>query len=350
MTLHILWPRSGRDHSVEEQAVAAVDADIVCEFGRGFEQVTDAQWRRCDGIVGVAPPVEYLAKLERCRVVVKTAVGFDDVDIEAYGKLGIPVCNCPDYGTREVADHAIALMMTLVKGIAFHDEELRADPVRHWRPALNPYGRRLAACTFGVVGLGRIGTAAIRRARAFDMDCVFHDPYQPSGVELALGVRRVDSLEELMAQCDVVSVHTPLNAETKGLLGAKAFAAAKAARDADPAKSGVIVINTARGPIVDLDALHNAMRDGTVLAAGLDVLPEEPANVHAPLIRAWHQGEDWIKHRLVITPHSAFFTPESVYDIRAFSARTAARYLRHGVLANCVNEAHLAERRGGKSS
>ena len=345
MTLHILWPRSGRDHSVEEQAVAAVDADIVCEFGRGFEQVTDAQWRRCDGIVGVAPPVEYLAKLERCRVVVKTAVGFDDVDIEAYGKLGIPVCNCPDYGTREVADHAIALMMTLVKGIAFHDEELRADPVRHWRPALNPYGRRLAACTFGVVGLGRIGTAAIRRARAFDMDCVFHDPYQPSGVELALGVRRADSLEELMAQCDVVSVHTPLNDETKGLLGAKAFAAARAARAADPAKSGVIVINTARGPIVDWDALHDAMRDGTVLAAGLDVLPEEPANVHAPLIRAWHEGEDWIKHRLVITPHSAFFTPESVHDIRAFSARTAAHYLRHGVLANCVNETHLAERR-----
>ena len=336
MTLHILWPRSGRDHSVEEQAVAAVDADIVCEFGRGFEQVTEAQWRRCDGIVGVAPPAEYLPQLERCRVVVKTAVGFDDVDIEAFGKLGIPVCNCPDYGTREVADHAIALMLTLVKGIAFHDEELRADPLRHWRPALNPYGRRLADCTFGVIGLGRIGTAAIRRAAAFDMDCVFHDPYQPSGVELALGVRRADGLEDLLAQCDVVSVHTPLNDETRNLLGAEAFAAAK---------GGIIVINTARGPIIDLDALHEAMRDGTVLAAGLDVLPDEPANVEAPLLRAWHRGEDWIKHRLVVTPHSAFFTPESVRDIRAFSARTAARYLRHGVLANCVNEAHLATRR-----
>ena len=333
MTIRLLWPRSGRDHSIEEEAVGE---GIVTEFARGFEQVSEAQWRNCDGIVGVAPPAEYLPLLDKCRIVVKTAVGFDDVDIEAFGRLGIPVCNVPDYGTREVADHAIALMMTLVKSIAFHDEELRADPIGNWRPALNPYGRRLSACTFGVVGLGRIGTAAMRRAQAFDMDCVFYDPYQPSGLELALGVRRVDTLAELMGQCDIVSIHTPLNDETRCLIDADAFAAAK---------KGIIVINTARGPIIDLDALHDAMRDNTVLAAGLDVLPDEPANLNAPLISAWHRSEEWIKHRLVVTPHSAFFTPESVRDIRAFAARTAARYLRDGRLANCVNQQYLATRR-----
>ena len=336
MTIRILWPRTGRNHSVEEEAVHAVDPSIVCEFARGFEHVAEEQWRRCDGIVGVAPPAVYLSKLDRCRVVVKTAVGFDDVDIAAFGKLGIPVCNCPDYGTREVADHAIALVMTLVKSIAFHDEELRADPVANWRPALNPYGRRLADCTFGVIGLGRIGTAALRRAAAFDMDCVFHDPYQPSGVELALGVRRAETLAELMGQCDVVSVHTPLNDETRGLLGREAFAAAK---------KGIIVVNTARGPIVDLGALHDAMRNDTVLAAGLDVLPDEPANLNDPLIAAWHRNEEWLKHRLLITPHSAFFTPESMRDIRAFTARNAARYLTRGILQNCVNEEFLATRR-----
>jgi phosphoglycerate dehydrogenase-like enzyme len=168
------------------------------------------------------------------------------------------------------------------------------------------------------------------------MDVVFHDPYQPSGVELALGVRRADTLAELMAQCDVVSVHTPLNDETRKLIGREAFAAAR---------RGVIVVNTARGPIIDLDALYEAMKDGRVLAAGLDVLPEEPANLQAPLIAAWHRNEDWIRHRLVVTPHSAFFTPESVRDIRSFSARTAARYLRDGRLQNCVNLAWLAEQR-----
>ena len=139
-----------------------------------------------------------------------------------------------------------------------------------------------------------------------------------------------------MGQCDIVSIHTPLNEETRNLIGAKAFAAAK---------KGIIVINTARGPIIDIDALHDAMRDGTVLAAGLDVLPDEPANLNAPLIAAWHSNEDWIKHRLVVTPHSAFYTPESVRDIRAFSARTAAVYLRGGRLKNCVNEQYLTTRR-----
>ena len=96
---------------------------------------------------------------------------------------------------------------------------------------------------------------------------------------------------------------------------------------------------------MDLAALHDAMRSHTVLAAGLDVLPDEPANLNAPLIAAWHRNEDWLKHRLVITPHSAFFTPESVRDIRAFTARTAARSLRHGVLQNRVNEEFPTTRR-----
>ncbi|MCZ6886857.1 MAG: C-terminal binding protein [Gammaproteobacteria bacterium] len=334
MTLRILWPRTFRgDHQIENDALGE---GFTGEFSSSFDDVTEEQWRNCDAIVGVTPPAEWIDKLDKCRILVKSAVGFDDVDLERWGSLGIPVCNTPDYGTREVADHAIALMMTLTKSIAFHDESLRADPLGNWRPALNPFGRRLSACTFGVVGAGRIGTAAIRRAQAFDMDAVFYDPYKPNGYELALGVRRADTLEELMGQCDIVSVHTPLNDETRNLIGKEAFAAAK---------PGIIVINTARGPIIDLNALHDAMKDDVVLAAGLDVLPDEPANLNVALIAAWATNEIWIKHRLVITPHSAFFTPESIHDIRQFSARTAVRYLRDGRLENCVNEAYLTHRR-----
>ena len=170
----------------------------------------------------------------------KYGVGYDDVDIERFGKLGIPVCNVPDYGTREVADHAIALMMTLAKSIAYHDSELRADLKANWRPAHNPFGRRLSVCTYGVVGMGRIGTAAARRAKAFDMDVVFYDPYQPNGYQFAIGVRRADSLAELMGQCDFVSIHTPLTAETRNMIGADAFAAAKRGHDPDQhrARSG----------------------------------------------------------------------------------------------------------------
>jgi phosphoglycerate dehydrogenase-like enzyme len=331
MALRILWTSLPTDY--RPVALAAVGEGFETEFCDAVAAVADAQWASADAIVGQAPPAAAIDRLTRCRIFVKSAVGYDEVDIERFGRLGIPVCNTPDYGTREVADHAIALFMTLAKSIAFHDESLRADPRGNWRPALNPFGKRLADCTFGVVGMGRIGTAAARRARAFDMDVVFHDPYQPSGYELALGIRRADTLAGLMGQCDIVSIHTPLNAETRKLIGRDAFAAAK---------RGLILVNTARGPIIDLDALYDAMKDGTVLAAGLDVLPEEPANLAAPLLAAWHRNEPWLRHRLVLTPHSAFFTPESIRDARAFSSRTAARYLRDGRLENCVNRQFLA--------
>ena len=329
MAMRILWPNLPA--RLVPVATEAVGPGFELQFQEKFEDVSDEQWAKADAVVGGCPP-PYIDKLKACRIFVKYGVGYDDVDIERFGKLGIPVCNVPDYGTREVADHAIALMMTLAKSVAYHDSELRADLKGNWRPQHNPFGRRLSVCTFGVVGMGRIGTAAALRAKAFDMDVVFYDPYQPNGYQFAIGVRRADSLAELMGQCDFVSIHTPLTAETRGLIGAEAFAAAK---------RGMILINTARGPVVDIDALHDAMKDGTVQAAGLDVLPEEPANPQRRLIAAWQKNEDWIRHRLLLTPHSAFYTPESMRDNRGFAARTAARFLRDGRLENCVNKQFL---------
>ena len=332
MSLRVLWPamRWRDDRHIESEAVGS---GISAEFVDRFEEITDEQWRGCDGIVSVLDvPAQYRGKLEKCRIFVTPKVGFDNLDIAAWGALGIPVCNVPDYGTMEVADHAIALMLTLMKGIEFHTAALRADPRGNWRPALNPYGRRLSACTFGLVGLGRIGTATALRAKAFGMNVVFYDPYISNGVDLALGVRRVHSLEDLMRQCDVVSVHVPLSNETRKLVGTAAFAAAK---------QNLILVNTARGEVIDLDALYEAMRNGSVRAAGLDVLPVEPADPAHPLIAAFKANEAWLAHRLVLTPHSAFFTPESVFDMRAKSAEVAATFLRDGRMQNCVNGAFL---------
>jgi len=332
----VLWPmmRWPTDWDIERNSVGA---GVAAEFSASFDKVTDEQWRNADGLVTVIDlPPALRAKLERCRILVTPSVGFDKLDLAAWGGLGIPVCNVPDYGTMEVADHAIALMLTLMKGTAFHVEALRADPRGNWRPALNPFGRRLSVCSFGVVGLGRIGTATALRAKAFGMRVCFYDPYLPNGVNLALGIERAATLAELMAASDVVSVHAPLSSETEKLIGRDAFAAAK---------KRMILINTARGPIVDLDALADAMRDDVVLAAGLDVLPDEPANPNHPLIAAWSRGEPWIRDRLVLTPHSAFCTPESVHDMRAKAGEVAAAYLRDGRLMNCVNAEHLSRRR-----
>ncbi len=307
------------------------------EFCDRLDQVTEEQWQSCDAIVSVLDiPNEYRDQMRNCKIFVTPKVGFDNIDIAGWGEMGVPVCNVPDYGTQEVADHALALMLDLMKGITFHTRELKKDPRGLWRPALNPFGRRLSACVFGVVGLGRIGTAVALRAKAFGMDVVFYDPYVTNGSDLAIGVRRVHSLAEIFADSDVLSLHVPLSDETERLIDAEVLAASK---------PGLILINTARGPIIDLDALHDALKAEQIQAVGLDVLPEEPADPEHPLIKAWAADEDWIADRLLMTPHSAFFTPESVYDMRFKGGDLALTYLSGGRLQNCVNGDFLATRR-----
>jgi lactate dehydrogenase-like 2-hydroxyacid dehydrogenase len=307
------------------------------EFCDRLDQVTEEQWQSCDAMVSVLDiPNEYRDQMRNCKIFVTPKVGFDNIDIAGWGEMGVPVCNVPDYGTQEVADHALALMLDLMKGITFHTRELKKDPRGLWRPALNPFGRRLSACVFGVVGLGRIGTAVALRAKAFGMDVVFYDPYVTNGSDLAIGVRRVHSLAEIFADSDVLSLHVPLSDETERLIDAEVLAASK---------PGLILINTARGPIIDLDALHDALKAEQIQAVGLDVLPEEPADPEHPLIKAWAADEDWIADRLLMTPHSAFFTPESVYDMRFKGGDLALTYLSGGRLQNCVNGDFLATRR-----
>ncbi len=332
MSYTILWPdmRWSEERTIEQDSVAP-DGEAV--FFDGHDQVPAEMWAAADALISVTDvPDEYLPQLERCRILVTPKVGFDNLDTARWGQRGIPVCNVPDYGTQEVADHALALLLSLIRCIPMHNRRLAADPITNWQPRENPLSRRLSRSVCGVVGLGRIGTAFTVRAKALGLDVVIYDPYQPNGSELALNVRRAESLTELFAQSDIVSIHAPLSDETRGMINAEVLAAAK---------QDLILINSARGPIVDVDALHDAMHSGRVRAAGLDVLPEEPPNLERPLLKAWAAGEPWLQDRLLITPHSAFSTPESVYDMRFKGGQLAMRYLTEGRLENCVNAEHL---------
>ena len=308
----VWWPKCGE--TVPAERLAWPDAIINCRSRHGLK----------------APTV---AAIERARIVVQAGVGFNHIDLEACGRRSIPVCNTPDYGTMEVADHAIALMLSLQRGItAYHMRLLTRDDA--WATLTLPLAavRRQHGQVFGVLGLGRIGTAAALRAKAFGMRVVFFDPHLPPGTELALGIERVASLQALMAISDVLSVHCPLTAETTRLIDDAALAAAKPA---------LLLVNTARGPIVDLDALADALRGGLIGGAALDVLPMEPADPDHPLINAWRDGEKWIEGRFVLTPHAAFYSPASLEDLHRKSVEVVIAYLRDGRLTNCVNRAFL---------
>jgi len=269
-----------------------------------------------------------LARFRSLKVVVRMGVGYDRIDREACAARGILVCNVPDYGTQEIADHAMGLVLALRRGIALHHDLQRADPPAPWTVADSPLIRRIEGQGFGILGLGRIGTAVALRAKAFGFRVAFFDPFLPNGVDRALGIIRARTLHDLMRASDVLSVHAPLTRHTRGLVDEAALRALP--RDA-------VVVNTARGPILDLGALERCLRDGHLAGAGLDVLPEEPPPEDPPpLLRAYRAREPWLAGRLIVTPHSAFHTPEAWQDIRRKSAETMRDVLVEGLRTNVV--------------
>jgi C-terminal binding protein len=255
-----------------------------------------------------------LPRFPRLRAICRMGVGYDNLDRAAAAVRGIAILNVPDYGTTEVADHAIALALSLRRGLLLHHEAQRADPPAPWRYVDDPLVRRSSVQTFGIVGMGRIATAVALRAKALGFRVVFYDPHLPNGVELGLGIQRAPTLRDLLRQTDTLSVHAPLTRETRGLLGQEELALLP---------KGAVVVNTARGPIIDIDALAALLKSGHLAGVGLDVVPVEPPVEPVPeLIRAYRAREPWTLGRLIITPHSAFYSPQAWDDIRSKSAET----------------------------
>ena len=256
-----------------------------------------------------------IAKLKNCRAIIRNGVGFDSVDIIAAGERGIAVCNVPDYGTEEVADHAIALALTLCRQILPLDQEAKQ---LGWNIKVEAKLRRLSTLTFGIVGLGRIGTATALRAKALGFRVVFYDPYLANGADKAVGIMRVRSLEELLQQTDVLSLHCPLNEETRHLI---------AERELAWLKPGAFVVNTARGAIVHKNAIFAALRQGHLAGAGLDVIEDEPLRT----------AEEAATPNLIATCHAAFCSVESKIEMRRTSARIALAAVTGQPLENVVN-------------
>ena len=268
-----------------------------------------------------------IERLQRCRVIARAGVGYDNVDYRFARERGIPVVNVPDYGSGEVADTAIGMMLTLARGVHVMNSRLRERRGPWLYQQVVPLAR-LSGRGFGVVGLGRIGTATALRAKALAMDVLFYDPYKPDGYDKALGIRRVETLDELLAQSLVVSLHCPLSDETRRMIDAAAIARMP---------SGSYLVNTARGAIVDTRAIPAALASGQLAGAAIDVLPAEPPADDDPLLAAWRDPRHAAYDRLIVNPHAAFYSEEGLLEMRTKGAEACRRAILGLPLRNVVN-------------
>lgn len=312
--------------------------ELICYEARNEEELPD-DISEIDGCLVwhyVTVTDKTLNRLEKCKVIVRIGVGFDSVDIETAGKLGIAVCNVPDYGTNDVADHCLTLLLAASRSLPAYNTALHNDIYTHWEPEIGGEIHRLTNANIGIVGLGRIGFAVAMRAKAFGMNVSFYDPYLPDGYDKSYQMKRMETLEELFSISDYITIHTPLTKETKGMIGKELF---------EQAKKTFTLINTARGGIVILDDVYEALKNGNMRAFAADVLETEPPSDRHKLIRAFAEGDELIRNKVILTPHAAFYAEESRIEMREKAARILADLAEGKPLKNCVNQEYLLNAR-----
>lgn len=256
----------------------------------------------------------------RCRVIATYGVGHDHIDLQEAQRRGVIVAHVPDYCTEEVADHTMALLLAVARGIRRGDALLRGGG---WGvDALGPV-HRLRGRVLGLIGFGRIARAVAERARAFGLAVVAYDPAFPGARQIDGSVRLAASLRALLLTSDFVSLHLPLSPGTLSIIDRQAFW---------QMKRGAILINTSRGALVDLPALLEALDDGQLAGAGLDVFPDEPPD--SALVN---------RPDLVVTPHVGYYSIESIRELKESAARAVAAGLTGAPVANRLTPALSVE-------
>jgi D-3-phosphoglycerate dehydrogenase len=278
--------RMSKSVSADDIVAVAKDADAVL--------VTYAKLTR-----------DVLMQLTRCKAIGRFGLGVDNIDLVAAKEKGIAVNYVPDYCIREVSDHAIALLLALIRKIPLSNKLVQSG--RWEMPAVVPI-RRIEGTVLGLIGFGHIPRLVAPKAQAFGMTVIAYDPYAKPEVFKAAGVEGVD-FDTLLSTSDYVSVHAPLSPATRGMMNAAAFA---------KMKKGGYFVNTARGPLVDEKALVAALDSGQIGGAGLDVVAAEPLAKDSPLL-----GRD----NVIISPHTAFYSIEALNELQTKCASDVARVL-----------------------
>jgi glyoxylate reductase len=283
--------------------------EAVLDRVRGVDGILSLLTDRIDGEIMDAAGAQL-------KVISNFAVGFDNVDVNAATARKIPVGNTPDVLTDATADFSFALMMSAGRRILEGDRYVREGKWKTWHPMLF-LGVELKGATLGLVGFGRIGKAMARRAVGFDMRVIYYDPMETK-TDPDIKATRVD-FETLLDESDFISLHTPLTLDTRHLIDAEALS---------KMKPSAVLVNTSRGPVVDLDALHNALKERRLFAAGLDVTEPEPLPLEHPLFQL---------DNIVILPHIASASKVARDKMSWLAAKNLIAGLKGEHLPNCVN-------------
>lgn len=263
-------------------------------------------------------------KLQKCKIIVKAGVGYDNIDILAAGNAGIPVVNVPDYGTNDVADHTFALFLSYVKKICLYN-----DATQHnlWIPGMGRETHRLYGQNFGIIGMGRIGTSVAIRAKAFGMEVAYYDPYLPDGYEKTYQITKYSNIQELVEKSNIITIHTPLNQTTEELLNYSVLKFAK---------HKPILINTARGRLVKFCDVCKLIEENIIEAYLADVYETEPPDKNDEFFNQV-KNNSLFHEKIIFSPHSASHTVESRKEMRTKAARSILTFFRDGQIKNCVN-------------
>ena len=315
------------DVDVEKAILEAAGAEVIALQAKSQEDLFDVA-PDCAAMINQYARVgkETILRMQSCEVIARYGVGVDIVDVDTATKRGILVTNVQDYCTEEVADHAIALWLTLARKLPEYDRATHAG-VWQWQSGKPVY--RLRGRTMGVVSLGKIGQAIAARAQAFGVKLIAYDPFLPTQVAAKLDVELVGK-SELIARSDYILMQAPMTSDTHHFLSDAEFAAMK---------PGAILVNTGRGPTVDNAALYRALTDGTLAAAGLDDPEEEPAKR-----ASWTPDDNslFTLPNVLVTPHAAYYSEESIRAARVTAATQVAKVLTGQTPDYTVNAAALA--------
>lgn len=309
----LLTDYAWRDLEIERRTLAEIDAELIV----ADKQDADSLARLATGVDAIMTnwakvPAKVIEAAPNCRIVARLGIGLDNIDVATATQRGIVVTNIPDYCLIEVAEHALALLLSLSRKVAFYHHETKHN---RYQLQAGPVLRRIEGQTLGIVGLGNIGRVLAAKAQGIGLNILATSRSQRDPMP---GVRFV-SLDELLAASDYVSLHTPMTSETRQMIGATQLARMK---------PSAYLINTARGGLIDNAALAAALVAGQLAGAALDVQDPEPPDLNTP---------PWNDPRVVVTPHAAFVSEESLANLRERTARQVADRLRGKRPENVIN-------------